>query len=483
MPFAQHHNLVRHAGNQSLFEAVELAVLSVLRGRPLHIHVEGLRGTGKTSVLRSARSFLPYIRRIKGCIQNCDPSQPHCYHHRDLGSGDLDSLGWEWVPMPFLEISHSAKLGTVVGSLDLSKLTDSDHAEASLLPGTLARAHRGVVLVDEINRLADTSPELTDVLLDVLGTKPGRLQIEETGLSPVSMPIDISVWAASNPDEEPGPLEDIRRQLSDRFDLVINVERPDVPDKVAEILGASGAVHTRGASDSLTQGRRLRSRLTRLASRDWPRFPQRLLDSLGQVYVDFGLESLRALEAWHLAAGCLALREGEGEVSRAHLIKSAPWALHHRVELGTLSEIIRFLEEHLGETGPEDDPEGGIPSSNVAASGSAPGAVPDEASPEETSAQATGAESGGLEKMFSPLKGIWESLTGSRHRLSTQSGQWGDQGTGSVEGIRTGAHERGEREGQPSVSSPAHRSIPSPPNRARPLVLLDPGSMWRGGQV
>ncbi len=35
------------------------------------------------------------------------------------------------------------------------------------------------MLVDEINRLADTAPELTDIMLDAMGTKPGRVQIEE----------------------------------------------------------------------------------------------------------------------------------------------------------------------------------------------------------------------------------------------------------------------------------------------------------------
>jgi len=49
-----------------------------------------------------------------------------------------------------------------------------------MLPGTLPQAHRGIVLVDEVNRLADTAPELTDILLDAMGTKPGRVQIEET---------------------------------------------------------------------------------------------------------------------------------------------------------------------------------------------------------------------------------------------------------------------------------------------------------------
>ena len=67
--------------------------------------------------------------------------------------------------------------------------------------------NRGILFIDEINRLADTSPQITDILLDVMGTKPGRLQMEETGLNFQELPVSISVWAASNPDEERGHLK------------------------------------------------------------------------------------------------------------------------------------------------------------------------------------------------------------------------------------------------------------------------------------
>ena len=95
--------------------------------------------------------------------------------------------------------------------------------------GTIPKAHRGIIFVDEINRIADTSPEIVDLLLDVMGTKPGRIQIEEAGFPVLEMPVQVSIWAASNPDEEPGPLEDVRRQLSDRFDFAVRVERPANP--------------------------------------------------------------------------------------------------------------------------------------------------------------------------------------------------------------------------------------------------------------
>lgn len=70
IPFSK---LERYEGNESLFELVLMSVVSTLVGEPLHIHAEGLRGTGKTTIMRSVRGILPDITRIKGCIYNCDP--------------------------------------------------------------------------------------------------------------------------------------------------------------------------------------------------------------------------------------------------------------------------------------------------------------------------------------------------------------------------------------------------------------------------
>ena len=164
--------LARHDGNQPLFNLVEMSIISTLAGEPLHLHAEGLRGTGKTTIMRAARELLPKIKRISGCIYNCDPKRPHCPLHRHMSPEEIKALGTEEIDMPFLEISHSAKVGTVAGSIDLAKITDTNNPQAALLPGIIPQAHRGIVFIDEINRLADTSPEITDILLDVMGNKP-----------------------------------------------------------------------------------------------------------------------------------------------------------------------------------------------------------------------------------------------------------------------------------------------------------------------
>lgn len=353
--------LTRHVGNNDLFLAVEMSLISTMRGSPLHIHAEGLRGTGKTTIMRSVKQILPTITRIKGCLYNCDPQKPHCPLHRHLSAAEIAELGTEKIPMPFLEISHSAKIGTVAGSIDLTKLTNPSHPEAALLPGIIPQAHRGIIFVDEINRLADTSPEIADVLLDVMGTKPGRIQIEETGLPIVEIPVSVSVWAASNPDEEPGPLEEIRRQLADRFDLVISMGRPSTPEEVVEILSTCEESENSDSELSPQEKRRLerlQKELLEIASQNSLKMPDYLINFLANLYIKYNIESLRALEAIRQAALLHCALRRRKQVMLSDIIAVLPMALNHRVAPATLQEIMKYVTSRLTGEQSEDKTRG-----------------------------------------------------------------------------------------------------------------------------
>lgn len=329
-----YQQLVRHRGNQELFQAIEMSISALVNRHPFHIHAEGLRGTGKTTIMRAAAQIMPPIERIKGCIYNCQPDYPHCPEHRHLKQSAINTIGTEYVPRPFIEISHSAKIGTVVGSIDLAKLTDRNDPVAAFLPGSIPQAHRGIIFIDEINRLADTAPELADVLLDVMGTKPGRIQLEEIGLNSVEFPVEVTVWAASNPDEEPGALTQIRRQLADRFDMAINMGRPDSYQDVISILNKK--LQPTGGSSSLLE-LHFGSMGALVVADDIKRV-------LASVYVDFGLESLRAVEAMEMASRLSALQAGRDSVTIGDITRIAPMVLSHRVDNGTVTNILRYLE-------------------------------------------------------------------------------------------------------------------------------------------
>ncbi|MGE5580506.1 MAG: magnesium chelatase [Bacillota bacterium] len=322
---------LRHPGNESLFLAVEMSLTATLAGVPLHVHAEGLRGTGKTTVMRWAKRAMPEITRVAGCAYGCDPASPHCPSHRGGGN-----WGSESVPMPFVEVGHGAKLGTILGSIDLGRLTGKSGPEASLLPGSIPMAHRGIIFIDEVNRLAETAPEITDVLLSVMGTKPGVVKIEEVGLPPCEIEVLASVWAASNPDEDPGPLDEIRKQLADRFDLVVPVQRPSDPAVVERLLfgSAENPEETRVFGD-------LHAAAARLAGVVVPPY---IVRYMSQLYVHRNVESLRAVEALELTARLNAAMKEKDEVSFDDLLTVLPLVLRHRVEPSVLSEILKDLE-------------------------------------------------------------------------------------------------------------------------------------------
>jgi magnesium chelatase subunit I len=509
--------LVQHSGNRDLQRALELSLLACLRQQTLHVHVEGLRGTGKTTVIRAAAGLLPPIRRIAGCPYNCDPDRPHCPLHRALDAEGRSRLGEEWVPAPFLEVSASARLGTVVGSIDLGRLTARDGAEAALLPGTLARAHRGIVFVDEVNRLADTAPELADALLDVMGTKPGRLQIEEPGLAPVVLACNVSIWAASNPDEEPGPLADVRRQLADRFDLAVAMRRPAEPAAVFAVLarGGEGAVspgapglpppgatgdapaapvpwpRREGAPGGCPRTAALRAELADQARAPAPSMPPALRMRLARAYCDFQLESLRAVLAWQTAATLSALRAGRAAVTLADLSDVAPAVLRHRLDADDLAQVLSSLQELPDEADAQgaDGAGSSLPAAAAAsqtaagsgagaalASGAAEVEVPEvpsavqHPSPPGTHGPAAPGRGGGQGRVRPPA--FWAQFLGRGGRggrTPPQAAQGAPpEGGGATPG--TGAWR---------FADPTRLPPLAPRTPARPLGALPPGAAWR----
>lgn len=335
---SEYYRLIRHQGNQDLFQVVEMSVAALVNGQPFHIQAEGLRGTGKTSIMRAARTLLPPITRIKNCVYNCDPARPHCPLHRQLSSAEIEAIGVEQVPRPFLEISQVAKPGTVIGSIDLAKLTDTRNPLAALLPGTIPQAHRGIIFIDEINRLVDTSPELADMLLDVMGTRPGRVQIEEPGLPVVELPVNVCVWAAANPDEEPGALCTIRKQLADRFDVTVATGRPDSAQAVINILAGNT-----GSAPAVSGNKCITLALDNVAIGDEVR------QILAKLYIDYNLESLRTVIAMETAARLAALQAGRNVAGIIDLVQVAPWTLTHRVSGDILAAIMVHLKGLLAD--------------------------------------------------------------------------------------------------------------------------------------
>ncbi|OBG64170.1 MULTISPECIES: magnesium chelatase subunit D family protein [unclassified Mycobacterium] len=122
-----------------------------------------------------------------------------------------------------VEMPLGATEDRVVGSLDLQRvLRDGEHAFS---PGLLARAHGGVLYVDEVNLLHD---HLVDVLLDAAAM--GRVHIERDGISH-SHEARFVLIGTMNPEEG-----ELRPQLLDRFGLTVDVHASRDVDVRVEVV-------------------------------------------------------------------------------------------------------------------------------------------------------------------------------------------------------------------------------------------------------
>ncbi|MDD4568822.1 MAG: magnesium chelatase, partial [Tepidanaerobacteraceae bacterium] len=171
------------------------------------------------------------------------------------------------------------------------------------------------------------------------GTKPGRIQIEEAGLPVTEIPVQVSIWSASNPDEDPGPLGDIRRQLSDRFDFTVNVERPTDAWVINQIL--DGAI-----SNNVNNKVSKRVKEFIEAEKAMDRFEpsQEIRQLLASLYVDYCIESLRSIEAALLGIkirGALLKRNP----SIDDVIFITRYTLRHRMAIKDVNSILKNLEQ------------------------------------------------------------------------------------------------------------------------------------------
>lgn len=122
-----------------------------------------------------------------------------------------------------VELPIGATEDRVVGSLDLQRVLRD--GEQAFQPGLLARAHGGVLYVDEVNLLHD---HLVDVLLDAAAM--GRVHIERDGISH-SHEARFVLVGTMNPEEG-----ELRPQLLDRFGLTVDVAASRDVDVRVEVI-------------------------------------------------------------------------------------------------------------------------------------------------------------------------------------------------------------------------------------------------------
>lgn len=262
-----------------------------------------------------------------------------------------------------VELPIGATEDRVVGSLDLQKvLRDGEHAFS---PGLLARAHGGVLYVDEVNLLHD---HLVDVLLDAAAM--GRVHVERDGVSH-SHEARFVLIGTMNPEEG-----ELRPQLLDRFGLTVDVRASRDVDVRVEVIRqrmayeadpAGFAQRYAEADDELAQ------RVTAArASVDSVSLPDSELRRIAALCAAFDVDGMRADLVVARTAVAHAAWRGADVVSEEDIRVAAELALPHRrrrdpfddpgLDPGQLDDAMAQADEATDEN-PDPEPPGGGASS------------------------------------------------------------------------------------------------------------------------
>jgi len=229
---------------------------------------------------------------------------------------------------PFVTLPLGASLEHLAGTLDL------EHAMAGnavrFAPGLLARAHGGVLYVDEINLLPDA---LVDVLLDAAAS--GVNVVERDGISHRHAARFVLV-GTMNPEEG-----QLRPQLLDRLGLCVQLANVGDAAQRQAIVKARLAFDTdpegfraRHAAQQADLAQRLRAARTLLQQPGALPWPDQVHAAASDLCIAAQVDGLRADIVMLRAARALAAWEAAPAVLPRHVQDVAELVLVHRRKPG-----------------------------------------------------------------------------------------------------------------------------------------------------
>ena len=265
--------------------------------------MRGERGTAKSTAVRALAPLLPPVTAAAG--------EPFAFAPGELGPKGLVAGEPELRAATLVELPLGASLDRLVGALDLGRALAGERA---FEPGLLARAHQGILYVDEVNLLPD---HLVDALLDAAASGVSRVEREAVSVVHASRFLLVGTMNV-----EEGEL---RPQLLDRFGLGVEVRAPRDPAERAEIVRRRLAFQADPAAFAAQWGPReaaLRERIAAARERlPAVRLPERELLRITGACAALGIDGARGDIVTARAAQALAALGGR---RRGHRGARAP---------------------------------------------------------------------------------------------------------------------------------------------------------------
>jgi magnesium chelatase subunit D len=342
---SRHYPLTAIVGQEPLIEALLINAVSPEVGGVL---VRGERGTAKSTAVRGLAPLLPPVPVARG--------QAFAFAPGELAPDGLVPVGTgvELRAASLVELPLGASLDRLVGALDLGRALNGEKAFEA---GLLARAHQGILYVDEVNLLPD---HLVDALLDAAAS--GVSRVERDAVSAVH---DARFLLVGTMNVEEGEL---RPQLLDRFGLGVEVVGPPEPGVRAAIVRRRlaferdpDAFAREWQSSEHELAQRIAAARIRLPQ---VRLPERELMRITHACASLGVDGVRGDIVCARAARALAALDGLDDVGEEHVRRAAALALLHRRRRDPLDgrapspdDIDRALDDEP----PPEPPSGGPP--------------------------------------------------------------------------------------------------------------------------
>ena len=300
-------------------EPMKLALLlNAIEPRVGGVLIRGEKGTAKSTAVRALAALLPHRRVHKGCSFNCSP-----VHHGEWCPSCLarSSSVTEWRRAPLVTLPLNATEDRVLGGIDFSATLR--RGSRVFQPGLLARAHGGILYVDEVNLLDD---HLVDIILDAAASGENVMEREGTAFRHAAR---FSLVGTMNPEE--GTL---RPQLLDRFGLCVEVEserdvslRVELVERRGDFDGDPQAFIRRFAQDEARLARRLAQAREALPSL---RVPGSVRNYIGELTQSHNVAGHRADLVMERAACAHAAWHGRQNPGMEDVLAVAEMVLCHR---------------------------------------------------------------------------------------------------------------------------------------------------------
>ena len=281
--------------------------------------IRGEKGTAKSTAARALARLLPEVAVRKGCSFACDPARPAEWCAACRANSEGSFIVYRRARLVTLPLNATEDM--LAGGLDFSATMAG--GTRTFQAGVLARSHRGILYIDEVNLLDD---HLVDLILDV--AESGVNVVEREGLS-FRHAARFAIVASMNPEEG-----SLRPQLLDRFGLCVEMTSEADPAERVQLIERREAFET----DPLAFCRTFADEEAALSARvararellPTVTLASQLRKYISELAMSRNVAGHRADLVIERASSAYAALEGRDTVDVKDIMEVAEMALHHR---------------------------------------------------------------------------------------------------------------------------------------------------------